>query len=231
VKTINRILTTLLYVSPKRGLLYVTDAHLADKLSPLPTHIFEHLSCFLPGLLALGAHSLPDHVFDNIEARGTSPQDEQEVLYYHWKELHMIAAQGLAEACYQMYEDQPTRLGPEEVQFFGDGELWIRKMRKWRVGGKEGKPPGIAAKKRSEVKYDDYNIRKPGYLLRPEVRPDRSRIPFSRINDDFFSRLRLWSQSSCYGKLRETASGVNVAGLSSRHCRNTRRQGMAIHRS
>ena len=169
MKTANRIITSLLYVSPKRGLLYVTDAHLADKLAPLPTHIFEHLSCFLPGLLAVGAHSLPDHVFDNKEARGITPADEQEVLYYHWKELHMIAAQGLAESCYQMYEDQPTGLGPEEVQFHGDGELWIRKMRKWRVGGRVGDPPGIAAKKRSEVKYDDYNIRKTGYLLRPEV--------------------------------------------------------------
>lgn len=135
----------------------------------MPTHKFEHLSCFLPGLIALGVHTLPDNAFDNTRPMGLTIQDEDEVLKYNWKELHMIAARGLGEACIQMYEDQPTGLGPEEVQFHGDGELWIRRMREWRVGGKKGSPPGIGAKGRIDGKREDYILRKWGYLLRPEV--------------------------------------------------------------
>ncbi|KAI0690315.1 glycoside hydrolase [Cytidiella melzeri] len=169
VKTVNRILTTLLYVSSNRGLLYVTDAIHADKSEPIPTHKFEHLSCFLPGLIALGVHSLPDRAFDNAQPKGMTAEDEQEILQYDWKELHMTAAKGLAEACYQMYEDQPSGLGPEEVQFHQDGKLWIREMRKWRAGGKRGKPPGVAPKKKTDVKREDYSLRKWRYLLRPET--------------------------------------------------------------
>ena len=222
IQTINRVLTTLLYVSPNRGLLYVTDAMRAD-LDPIPTHKFEHLSCFLPGLIALGAHTLPDNAFDNARPMGLTPEDEDEIQQYNWKELHMIAAQGLAETCIQLYEDQPTGLGPEEVQFKDDSELWIRQMRRWRLNGKKGNAPGIGAKKRSEVAHEDYTYRKSAYLLRPEVR-DCGLLMFTCV---FTLMFRRSNQSSCCGKLLGTKHGENEVGHSSKLCRNIRRRSMA----
>ncbi|KAF7330402.1 alpha-1,2-Mannosidase [Mycena venus] len=60
LRATTHILTTLLYVSPTRHLLYVTDTSSATfDHAGRPTHKLEHLSCFLPGLLALGAHTAP----------------------------------------------------------------------------------------------------------------------------------------------------------------------------
>ena len=164
IQTANTILSTLIYVSSPRGLLYVTDVFPIPK----PSHKFEHLSCFLPGLLALGAHSLPDSAVDiEIPTPVVRWKDADELRHYNWKELHMLAAQGLAESCYQMYEDQPTGLGPDEV-IFRNGELWVKKLREWREGGRKGTPPGVFAKKQEGV-VPDYDIRSGRYLLRPEV--------------------------------------------------------------
>lgn len=177
VKTINRILTTLLYVSPKRGLLYVTDTFLSDS-TPTPTHKFEHLSCFLPGLLALGAHTLPDEAFKRgmTKARRPDMLDEVELQRHDWRQLHMLAAEGLAESCYQMYDDQPTGLGPDEVSFI-PGTLWIHEMRNWRMKGKAGKIPGLNAKSADSSDEWDYYIRSSRYMLRPEVRGWQSGSP------------------------------------------------------
>lgn len=171
VSTANRILTSLLYVSPKRGLLYVTDTQYSAQ-EPLPSHHFEHLSCFLPGLLALGAHTLPESTFQRSMPLGERPTllDEAELRRYDWRELHMLAAEGLAESCYQMYADQPTGLGPDEVVFDEGGELWIRRMRQWRMSGKLGLAPGIGARKLDTVEKNDYKYKDLRYLLRPEVR-------------------------------------------------------------
>lgn len=60
----------------------------------LPSFSFpqDHLVCFLPGTLALGAHNgLP------VE--------------------HMALAQQLIETCYQMYAQMETGLSPEIVHF------------------------------------------------------------------------------------------------------------------
>ncbi len=52
----------------------------------------DHLVCFFPGLLALGAHcGLPEY--------------------------HMQLAKELVYTCYQMYEQMETGLSPEIVQF------------------------------------------------------------------------------------------------------------------
>lgn len=44
----------MLYLSEARNLLYVTDTNRDFR----PSHNFEHLSCFLPGLFAVGADQL-----------------------------------------------------------------------------------------------------------------------------------------------------------------------------
>ncbi|KAH7885863.1 glycoside hydrolase [Phlebopus sp. FC_14] len=150
------IIENLFYLSPTRNLLYVTDT---DRGTPSRT--FEHLSCFLPGLLALGAHTLE-----------LSPAD---------RELHQWAAQGLAYTCYVSYAEQATGLGPDEMvmdawpptdsnedsRFAG---RWIDHVRAWIKDGRPGDaPPGLHEPPAAKTGPRDYRIRNPSYMLRPET--------------------------------------------------------------
>ncbi|KAI0690301.1 seven-hairpin glycosidase [Cytidiella melzeri] len=213
VQTANTVLSMLLYVSSPRGLLYVTDVYPIPK----PSHKFEHLSCFLPGLLALGVHTLPDTAFESVgPTRAIHWKDADELRHYNWKELHMLAAQGLAESCYQMYEDQATGLGPDEVKF-REGELWVRKMKKWREGGRKGTPPGIRAKKKSDVQDGavEYNVRSGKYLLRPET--VESIFLMWKVTGDVVWRERGWRIFQALESEAKTASGyasLNTVALS-----------------
>ena len=185
MKSASGIIRNLLYLSPNRQILYVTDIYTTSTTRPaVPTRKFEHLSCFLPGLLALGAHTLADEM------------DPEE------RDLHNWAAAGLAHSCWLMYAEQPTGLAPEEVVFqrspnvnpggmgrilskTGDGEeelsnddLWIDAVQRWKNKGKRGMPPGVpnksgngAAKPLLGANADrrEYFALNPKYLLRPEV--------------------------------------------------------------
>ncbi|KAF7420774.1 hypothetical protein PC9H_011292 [Pleurotus ostreatus] len=142
----NGIINKLLYISPHRKLLYVTDV-----ASGRPIYDLQHLSCFLPGLFALGVHALD-----------LSPRD---------KELHTWVAQGLAYTCWLTYADQATGLGPDGVQFDEQSRLWVDALAEWERGGREGgAPPGV-----SEVPEEhaadkrDYRVSSSVYLLRPET--------------------------------------------------------------
>ncbi|TCD65051.1 hypothetical protein EIP91_003289 [Steccherinum ochraceum] len=174
MRGMNHMLTNLLFLSPERSLLYVTDRTDDGQAS----HVFEHLSCFLPGLLALGVHSLPASAFSD------APLSQGSVLArYNLSELHMSAAIGLGESCWLMYADQPSGLGPEEVSVFpppvshdpssalsASSGLWIDAMERWREGGEEGVPPGVGQKDpEPDGTRRDYELRKPEYFLRPET--------------------------------------------------------------
>ena len=199
-----------MYISPNRNLLYVTDTFTSTfEENPNPSHSFEHLSCFLPGLLALGAHTLK---LDNIPSLGIPGVKSltdlgnqttfghggrgYEVLsrFKSLKELHMWAAEGLAQTCWLIYADQPTGLGADSVimdTIFvtgGMGEeikketktlLWMDAVDKWRKGGRRGVVPGLAPKRpvifnekdepSTRRAKRDYSIMDGRYLLRPEV--------------------------------------------------------------
>lgn len=154
IKAASAIIDHLLYLTPKRQLLYVTDVFGTDAV---PSHTFEHLSCFLPGLLALGAYTLP-----------LSQDDRQ---------LHMWAAEGLAYTCWMTYADHETGLGPDEMvmQDWDDDPTgyrgkWIDHVKAWKQQGSPGGiPPGLREVKKEESGQRDYTIRQGGYLLRPEV--------------------------------------------------------------
>ncbi|THH10720.1 hypothetical protein EW146_g8290 [Bondarzewia mesenterica] len=156
IKSANAIISTLLYITPTRNLLYVTDT---DGASLMPSHTFEHLSCFLPALLALGARTLP-----------LSPTEH---------ERHMWAAKGLGQTCYLLYADAATGLAPDEVQMVswssanvtGSGR-WVDHLREWEDAGREGGiPPGVRHVKseRGGEPLREYRARKTGWLLRPEA--------------------------------------------------------------
>lgn len=78
------------------GLTYIQELH-----SGAPSGKFDHLVCFVPGMLALGVQpGVGDGNADNPK------RDE-----------HMRLARELAETCYQFYKRSPTGLAPEIVQF------------------------------------------------------------------------------------------------------------------
>lgn len=191
------IIDHLLHLTPDRELLYVTDA--SSGPTYFPSHTLEHLSCFLPGLLALGVHSLPESILNGTD-----------------RELHAWAAEGLAETCWATYADTPTGLGPDEVSMkawpvhvpypanretpistveaalhlrqepeetgsptvpplddpMAIGSRWMAHVDKWDKEGRAGgKPPGTKViVPESDPNKRDWILMKDGYLLRPEVR-------------------------------------------------------------
>ncbi|KAJ2930958.1 hypothetical protein H1R20_g6105, partial [Candolleomyces eurysporus] len=188
----NAIIEHLLHLTPKRKLLYVTDL-----LSESPTHRLEHLSCFLPGLFALGVQTLPE-----------------DILPAKTRDRHLWAAQGLAETCWITYADTKTGLGPDEVTmeawppkkrpsapppttttptadstttemtphlkdraFWSSqsdediGGRWLDHVERWEREGRPGKvPPGAkTVPKETDPQKREWKSLKDSYLLRPET--------------------------------------------------------------
>ena len=157
MRAVNGILKHLLYLTPERNLLYVTDVN-----GKYVSRTFEHLSCFLPGLLALGATTL------------ALPEDE--------RRLHEWAAKGLAYTCWITYADHATGLGPDEIIMSEWREdphkgRWLPHVEEWLAAGSPGGiPPGLREVEPKPVGERDYFKRKDGYLLRPEASYDLYRV-------------------------------------------------------
>ena len=156
LRSANAILDRLTYISPRRHLLYVTDAQVDSEGDFSPSHTFEHLTCFLPAVLALGAATLPN-----------------------MPPTHMWAAQGLAQTCWTLYADSPTGLSPDTVLFSTgsasnnesewDG-LWATHLAQWQQNGSRGDPPGLQlAEPVLDAKQREYRPTRADYLLRPEA--------------------------------------------------------------
>ncbi|KAH7907888.1 glycoside hydrolase family 47 protein [Hygrophoropsis aurantiaca] len=158
------ILLNNLFLSPTRQLLYVTDIA-QFKASTRVSHAFEHLSCFLPGLLALGAHTLPLNNISALNALHPALKVHEDTgallkllpqlgpshdgTPFTLASLHLAAAQGLAESCYVAYADQPTGLGPETIQMSRESAPWMDTVRAWgkKSGGDSRGPlPGTGDK-------------------------------------------------------------------------------------
>ncbi|TFK26031.1 seven-hairpin glycosidase [Coprinopsis marcescibilis] len=148
LKSVEGIIENLLFVTPKRKLLFVTDL-----IGKYATNKLEHLSCFLPGLIALGAHTIPaDHLSDERRQR------------------HKWAAEGLAFTCWITYADQQSGLGPDGATMMS-GEKWVDELKAWEREGKQGKPPGLRQPTVEMYAEDrDYRNAWPEYwLMRPET--------------------------------------------------------------
>jgi Glycosyl hydrolase family 47 len=238
------IIDNLLHLTPDRKLLYVTDV--SSGPTYYPSRTFEHLSCFLPGLFALGVHSLPESVLNGTD-----------------RELHAWAAEGLAETCWATYADTPTGLGPDEVSMkawptnqhtptttqekepalhlrqepeepgthtgqppddpMAVGSRWMAHVDKWHKEGRAGgKPPGtkIVAPESNPEKRD-WILMKDGYLLRPEVRLNST--PYSSV-------LMFYARQSkhfmFFGKQQGTQGGESEDGPSSNPSRSMPRRSM-----
>jgi mannosyl-oligosaccharide alpha-1,2-mannosidase len=151
LRSVDAILDHLTYLTPTRRLLYVTDAYVSKSGEFTPSHTFEHLTCFLPGVLALGASTLPD-----------VPR------------THMWAARGLAYTCGTIYADSPTGLSPDEVKMRAEATpangLWSKHLALWEENGGHGDPPGVQPPSPPENDtLRDYMPLKRGYIMRPET--------------------------------------------------------------
>ncbi|KAG5644461.1 hypothetical protein DXG03_008361 [Asterophora parasitica] len=163
LKSVDGILNKLLFVTPTRELLYVASTN-----NGFAHHNLEHLACFLPGVLALGAHAIP-----------------ASLLPEKTRERHRWAAQGLAYTCYVSYADMKSGLGPDGLTM-KPGMLWAEKVANWQAGGRVGKPPGTKEGGRRDQGQRDYEVGSAVYLLRPEVRVSSS---VDRLDTD------LWGQT------------------------------------
>jgi len=203
------IIETLLYVTPDREILYVTDVDLRRTQSRAkgkdivedtesvvtahPSGSFEHLSCFLPGLLTLGVQTLD-----------LSPSD---------KELHSWAAEGLAYSCWLSYADQLTGLGPDimSMKLFPNSSegLWLPKVEQWKKDGRQGRPPGLREPGPTTVKKSrDYTNYKKTYLLRPEA--IESFYLMWRTTGDPVWRERGWTVFKAIQKFTRTPVGYAI---------------------
>ncbi|PFH51966.1 glycoside hydrolase family 47 protein [Amanita thiersii Skay4041] len=243
IRATTHIITDLLYLSPTRHLLYVTDTtHPTNESRASASHLFEHLSCFLPGLFALGAHSLPldDLYLLGIDFRslvghklyGFAGMNHERLSEWNLKQLHMWAAEGLAQTCWLTYADQPSGLGPDEMIMFNPGKrawdskssqwvykdnayLWLEALEKWKRTGGRGPPPGVGAKSpiayypsdrsSQRAKRRDYLIRKSGYLLRPET--VESLYILWRVTGNYKWRVRGWEIFKALKRETMTTSG------------------------
>ncbi|KAG8998702.1 hypothetical protein FRB95_012176 [Tulasnella sp. JGI-2019a] len=165
VKAINGIINNLLYISPTRNLLYVTDSSATGTRQP--SNKLEHLSCFLPGVIALGVRYLPINPNLGYDAES--------------KKLWGWAAEGLGRTCWITYADQVSGLGPDEVMFNawpGDTSrrrgLWISHVHKWQktAHSADAVPPGVrdgTPLHGMAGAVMDYHPRNNNYQLRPET--------------------------------------------------------------
>ena len=96
-KSMDGMVNKLLKRSHPSNLAYVSDWDGSRN-----THKMDHLVCFLPGILALGAYTKPD-----------SPNHDRD----------MILAKSLMYTCYQMYARTSTGIAPEYVDFPGGSDL------------------------------------------------------------------------------------------------------------
>ena len=150
IKSATGIIDKLIYQTPNRGLLYVGDIFLGRF-----THRLEHFSCYLPGILALGAFTLSD----------TELPPKQ-------KEIHRWAAHGLAYTCAMIYADQESGLAPEEIKMRRGGRRWMDVVDEWELGGRQGDvPPGMGEPEpERDFRKQDYTLSRSYNYLRPEVR-------------------------------------------------------------
>jgi hypothetical protein len=201
--SIDGILENLLYASPKRELLYVTSL-----VKTGPTNTLEHLACFLPGLLALGAHTLPISVLPPKKA-----------------EYHKWAAEGLSYTCYLLYADSRSGLSPDSVKMSEAGR-WIDAVKAWEKGGRlRAIPPGMKEGgpiRKPGTDARDYFVIHPQYHLRPEVRLNF----LNSLHSSFTCITRRLKAFSFCTKRPETLSGESEDGKSSKPSRSFRRQSM-----
>jgi hypothetical protein len=195
----NAIMDNLLYMTPVRQLLYVTDT-----VDGKAGRTFEHLSCFLAGLFALGVYSLP-----NLPPR------------------HAWAAEGLGHTCYMSYADTKTGMGPDQLEILegSRGERWVDVVSRWEQAGKKGGvPPGVnQARPVSDPESREYIVKDSYNPLRPEV----ICVFLNSCDGPVLTVSRQSRASTSYGALPRIRSGARVDGKYLNRSKSTAERKMA----
>ncbi|KAG8877986.1 hypothetical protein FRB97_002872 [Tulasnella sp. 331] len=218
VKAIDGIIENLLYISPTRNLLYVTDSRAGT--GRRPSNKLEHLSCFLPGVIALGVKYLPIDIELGYDAEK--------------KKLWGWAAEGLGRTCWMTYADQVSGLGPDEVMFKAWSDdpsqtrgLWIAHVRNWEktAHSTNAVPPGVRdgeplrGKARAVM---DYHARNDNYQLRPET--IESLYVLFKTTGDSVWRERAWEIFEAIRKhARVSLNGERLGGYANVRNVNTKK--------
>lgn len=232
IRMTTHVINNLMFISPQRHLVYVTDMSTYKLEDTRVTHHFEHLSCFFPGLLALGVKMLPlddlESVGINVEelTRDLLPRDRggyEALSEFNLTDLHLWAAEAIAQTCYITYADQPTGLGPETVSMRAGGKFgitrWMSAVRAWDRQGRRGPPPGVgdklpwseppglvSTKERDRATVTrDYGVRNIAYYLRPET--VESFYMLWRVTGDVRWRYRGWHVFQAIEREAKTSSG------------------------
>mmetsp|Transcript_33535 Transcript_33535/g.46789 ORF Transcript_33535/g.46789 Transcript_33535/m.46789 type:complete len:273 (-) Transcript_33535:112-930(-) len=92
-----------------------TTAYLAEFKDGSLRREMEHLSCFVPGMLALGAKTFDTRKNKNYKA--SKPLTPEEAELRAKSEEHMRLAGELLLGCVSSYEAMMTELGPERFEF------------------------------------------------------------------------------------------------------------------
>lgn len=145
----------LLRRSHPSRLLFLSRRNAADVGTALPRSLalreqntFEHLTCFVPGMLALGAAT----------GAGLNATREWEV------------ARELLHTCAQLYSRQPAGLGPERVAFVTEEAVEAAQAEARARRGPAGRPGEPASREPDVVLRPptDYDVLDSQWPLRPE---------------------------------------------------------------
>lgn len=94
-KAMAGVMEKLIYDSTPTGLTYIAEMQGGNIVPKM-----DHLACFVPGMLALGAD-----------------------LAGQERDKHMRVARGIARTCYEMYRRQPTGVAPEFINFVNGADF------------------------------------------------------------------------------------------------------------
>jgi len=94
-KSMKGVMEKLIYDSTPNGFTYIAEMQNGQVLPKM-----DHLACFVPGMLALGAADAGPN-----------------------KDKHMRVARGIAKTCYEMYRRQASGVAPEFINFVNGNDF------------------------------------------------------------------------------------------------------------
>lgn len=126
-RAIDGMVAKLLKRSNTSNMWFLTDLISEDR----PKLKMDHLACFVPGMLALGAyHSCVEWsvcccLYILLIFMCVLLRDGTILEAHKWE--HLTFAKALMYTCFQMYDSFPTGLSPEFVEFPGQGDMTTNK--------------------------------------------------------------------------------------------------------
>jgi mannosyl-oligosaccharide alpha-1,2-mannosidase len=114
-QAISRMISTQVHQSPRGSKMrYISDS----------TNTMEHLMCFVPGMLALGAHW-------QVQQQQAGQSAKTKITAREVRDVKL--AKELAYTCYQLYAQSATKLSAEAVTFGGAGRAEFQAKKPYQM--------------------------------------------------------------------------------------------------